>query len=175
MRALNGLQEPIALVRDVGSFCTIAEHLWHASAERPYIGSNNGRFMGTAIPGAIGASLALEQPTACLVGDGGIRMYPTEIKLAVVYRLPICFILMRDGRFGGVACAPQPKPMSSVATNIVGPSWLESVEGTGCQSVSVETEAELCAALGGWSRQEPIFIEACFDPDAYCDTTQKLR
>lgn len=173
---LNQLEFAYALVLDTGSFCTIGEHLWLAGPDRYFMGSSNGRYMGTSIPSAIGLAVCRPGlPVFCAVGDGGMRMYPAEIKLAVQEELPICFILMADGLYGSVACVPQPKPMSSRAVTVFQPSWSKSVEGMGCEAYSAESRDSFAAIIQAWDRSQPLFVEATFSPEAYAAMTSRLR
>ena len=164
------------LVADTGSFCTIAEHLWRASPDRPFLASANGRFMGTALPTAIGASLADPARTwVCAVGDGGIRSYVSEWRIAVRYGLPICLILFSDGRYGSVASVRRGRSTSDAALEVPGRSWVEAMEGFGCQARSVAGEEELTGVLEGWQRSQPLFVEANFAADEYAAMTDGIR
>lgn len=173
---LNRIENNHGLVLDTGSFCTIGEHLWQAKEGREFLGSSNGRFMGTAIPTAIGFSLSRPNlPIFCVSGDGGFRMYPSEIKIAAEKKLPICFVLMMDGHYASIACAPQKGAVSQVATRLIRPSWLESVAGMGVHSKAVRSEKEFATALGAWDQKEPLFIEAAFEAEPYRRMTDGLR
>lgn len=173
---LNDLDFSYTLVLDSGSFCTIGEHLWQARTDRLFMGSSNGRYLGTALPCAIAAALCRAHvPVFCVVGDGGMRAYPAEIKLAVQERLPLCVILMTDGRYGSVACIPRSGPVSDRAVKVFQPSWLKPVEAMSCAARAVSSEDSFAAALQGWNRQEPLFIEASFEPQAYANMTSRLR
>lgn len=174
--ALNAVPFAHAAVMDTGSFCTVGEHLWRASPSRPYLGSSNGRFMGTGLPTAIGAAASTpDLPVVCATGDGGLRMYVPEIKLAVAERLPVCVVLMSDGRYGSIACAPQPRAMSTRAVAIDGPSWWRTIEAMGCAASPVDSADALSAALAGWDRRGPLFLEAAFAPEPYAAMTNGLR
>jgi thiamine pyrophosphate-dependent acetolactate synthase large subunit-like protein len=174
--ALNHLPFPYASVLDTGSFCTIGEHLWLASSTRYFMGSSNGRFMGTAVPSAIGLAIGRPGlPVFCVVGDGGMSMYPAEIKLAVQQRLSICFILMTDGLYGSVACVPQVKPMSNKALTIAQPSWFRTIEAMGCEGYQVSSRDMFTETVQAWERKGPLFIEAPFDPSLYGPMTNSLR
>ena len=174
--ALNALGWNHGLVLDTGSFCTVGEHAWLASQQRPFWGSSNGRFMGSAIPTAIGASLARPGlPVFCVVGDGGVRPYNAEIGVAVELGLPICFVLMSDGRYGSVAGAPNSRPYSELAVNIARPSWWRTAESMGCPALAVETAPEFATAVESWDRSGPLFVEAAFDRDAYAAMTERVR
>jgi acetolactate synthase-1/2/3 large subunit len=177
--ALNALGWDHGLVLDTGSFCTVGEHAWLASKERPFWGSSNGRFMGSAIPTAIGASLARPGlPVFCVVGDGGLRPYGAEIGMAVELGLPICFALMSDGRYGSVVGAPNAsvlRPFSERAVNIARPSWWRTAESLGCPALAVETASEFATAVESWDRSGPLFIEAAFDQTSYAAMTGRVR
>lgn len=173
--SLNELDLSYALVLDTGDFCTVGEHVWQASPERPFLGSSNSRFMGAGIPTAIGAAIARPGlPVICVVGDGGIRMYPSEIRLAVAERLPICFVLMTDGRFASVANGAGTWA-SKRALEIDGPSWWRSAQIFGCDSTLVSSQLEFERAMNGWGRDGPLFLETVFSPVRYARMASELR
>jgi acetolactate synthase-1/2/3 large subunit len=174
-RFFNSMSLNHGLVLDTGSFCTIGEHFWIAAPSRPFHGSNNGRFMGGGIPSAIGAAIGSPNiPLFCAIGDGGMRMYPGEIKLAVSEKLPICFVLMRDGVYSSIACAAT-QPMSRRAVELPLPSWAAAIAGLGCPSVTVKSVGDFQNAVQKWPGSEPLFIECVFDPDPYMQMTKNLR
>lgn len=174
--ALNRLALPHALVLDTGSFCTIGEHVWDAGPDRAFLGSSNGRYMGVGLPSAIGMAFARPQlPVFCAVGDGGIRMYPAEMKLAVEERLPVCVLLMSDGQYGSIACVPQQGPRSRRAVTIANPSWLAAMEGMGVPAKRIDSAETLQSAVEAWDRGGPLFLEAHFDPASYGAMTARLR
>ncbi len=173
---MNGLDWDHGLVLDTGSFCTVGEHVWLASRDRPFLGSSNGRFMGAGIPSAIGASLAGPGlPLFCVVGDGGVRPYGAEIGVAVELGLPICFLLMSDGRYGSVAGAPGTRIYSERAVNVARPSWWRTADSMGCPAGVVESTVEFAAAADGWNRTGPLFLQASFDRDHYAAMTGRVR
>ena len=107
LTTLEKLAPPSAvLVVDTGSFAVVAEHFWRAREPRGFLGSANGRYMGTALPMALGAALAdPSRPVVCLVGDGGLPPHVAELRLAVARKLRLLLVLLTDGRFGSVAAA----------------------------------------------------------------------
>ncbi len=173
---LNDLDYEYSFTLDTGSFCTIGEHLWDASSLRPFLAASNGRYMGTAIPLALGMAICQEhKPTFCVMGDGGMGMYSSEIKVAIQQKLPICFILMSDGLYGSVACAPTSPARSRAAVTVPEPSWWQAIERMGCESHQVESRDAFECIVRSWSRDAPLFIEAVFDPIPYSEMTRKLR
>jgi acetolactate synthase-1/2/3 large subunit len=175
-RVLDSFAAPCSMAVDTGSFCTIAEHYWRASATRRYFGSSNARFMGGSIPTAIGAAAAdRATPVFCVCGDGGIRMYFAEIALAVRYRLPICFVLMSDGRFGSVVNVAPGAALSDSAVSTPRTSWLQPVEGLGCQAVAAADAQGFEEAVRSWSADAPLYVECRFAPEPYAAMTGALR
>jgi len=174
-RILNDLPYEYVGVMDTGLFCTVGEHVWNMGPRRPYVASSNGRFMGVSIPLSVGAAVCSDLPVLCVVGDGGIRNYVAEMKLAVRERLPLCVILMSDGRYGSVACISQRRPTSNNAVAVPMPSWYKAMRGMGCAAYQADSTYSFSRSLAGWSRAQPLFIEANFKPDAYATSVARLR
>ena len=163
------------LVTDTGSFCTIAEHVWLASPNAPYLGSSNGRYMGVSLPSAVAVAVCdRERPVFCAVGDGGMRTYPAMLKLAVEENLGLCIVLMRDSQYGSIACAAPPGH-SLRAVRIAQPSWASTVAGMGIPAAQANTPVEFQRAIEDWDGRSPRFIEAVFDPEAYQSITAGIR
>jgi len=161
-------------VTDTGWFCTVAEHVWRAPTPEAFLASANGRSMGTGLPMAIGAALAdRDRPTVCAMGDGGVRMYIADLRLAVEERLPIVFLLLSDGRLGSVA---GDGTSSRRATTVAGASWFRIAEAMDCPGQQVKDVDGLLAALARWRWSEgPLFVEAVFDQERYATMTRDVR
>ncbi len=165
------------LVLDTGFFCTVGETVWQAMQADGFCGSSVGRFMGTAIPTAIGVAISTApQPVVCVVGDGGISPYVGEIKLAVAERLPILFMLFSDGRYGSVAAFSDINPLVERAVNFSAAGWWRVVESLGCAARPVSDFAALSNALSAWEPTAgPFFIECAFEPEPYAAIAKRLR
>jgi acetolactate synthase-1/2/3 large subunit len=179
-RALAAIQVTLpaveSLIVDTGSFCTVAEHLWRARRADGFLASANGRYMGTAIPMALGAALAdPARPRICAMGDGGM-MYGAELKLAVERRLPMLFLFLTDGRYGSIACAASASGLDLRAVTMANPSWFRVAEAMGMAAARVTGVPELLEAVRSWSREGgPMFVEAVFDPEPYAAMTARIR
>lgn len=176
-RSLHKIAPESVLVLDTGLFCTIGETVWEARSSENFLGSSVGRFMGTAIPTAIGFSIsAPDKRVVCAVGDGGVRPYFPELKIAAEKNLPILFLLMSDGGYGSVAVAGKPKGFSKNAFQIKNSEWWRAAEALGISSQRVENVAEFEKSVLWWEKsKKPMFLEANFDPDDYLKMTSKLR
>jgi acetolactate synthase-1/2/3 large subunit len=174
--ALDALDWSHALVLDTGTFCTIGEHGWSARPRRDFLGSSNGRNLGIGVPHALGAACARPGlPVFCVLGDGGIRYYMAEIRTIAALHLPVCFILMKDGRYGSIACnvrgdAPDPDLLQPLGT-----SWCGVMQAMGLESGHAACAQDFEALLWRWDRRRPCYVEASFDPDTYLTVASEIR
>jgi acetolactate synthase-1/2/3 large subunit len=173
----TALSFPYAMVMDTGQFCTIGEHCWLASPDRPYLGASNSRGMGAGLPSAIGLAISeTPRPVICVVGDGGMPAYPGELRLAVEQALPLCVILMTDGCFGSIVNAPIDQVQSSRrAVSVPGSSWWRIASAMGCEAHQVASSEALAEVLTDWRRASPLFIEATFPQASYAVMARDLR
>ena len=104
-----------------------------------------------------------------------MRMYPTEIRLAVAEKLPVCFVLMADGLFGSVASASKNGHESRLAVSIQGSTWWRAIDALDCRACTVSSAEEFETAIRSWDRSGPLFVEAQFDPEKYSRMTTDLR
>ncbi len=171
------LSKESVLVLDTGLFCTVGETLWKATTPQEFCGSSVGRFMGVSVPTAIGVAISNPgRKVICAMGDGGIRPYLSEIKLALEEKLPILFILLSDGLYGTVALEARKNNLSRRATTIQDPTWWKTIETIGCDSRLISNLNELDAALNLWPVSKgPLFLEMRFDPAKYAAQTFELR
>lgn len=165
------------LVLDTGFFCTVGETIWQAQHKSSFVGSSVGRFMGVALPTAIG--LAIQNPLSpviCVVGDGGLPPYVSEIKLAVKENLPIIFVLMSDGGYGSIRAFSDKSQFALQAIEISAVGWSEAIAKMGCPSHLIDNNDSLANVLLGWAiEQGPLFLETHFDAQNYADIAKKLR
>ena len=107
------------------------------------------------------------------MGDGGVRMYIADLRLAVQERLPILFLLLSDGRLGSVS---GDGTLSRRATAVAGASWLRVADAMDCPGQQVKDVDGLLATLARWRWSEgPLFVEAVFDPERYAAMTREIR
>ena len=173
---LDALQSPHGLVLDTGTFCTIGEHIWRARPGRDFLGSSNGRNLGLSVPHALGAACARPGlPIFCVLGDGGIRYYMAEIRTIAAMQLPVCFILMKDGRYGSIASNVPVQPADPGIVEPLGTSWRDIIQAMGVESGQASSAASFQRLLDAWDRTTPYFIEASFDPDIYLHVADAIR
>ena len=164
------------LVTDVGNFTVVAEHAWQAARRDDYISSCNGRFMGTAIPMALGAVLHDRKPTICVVGDGGLPPCVAELRTAALHRLPLLVVLFTDGGFGSIRGRAARLGLTTKPLEVPGTNWCNVLGALGIPATRVRTGGDWFAAVDDWVPADgPRFIEVVLDPDAYMHETARLR
>ncbi len=175
--AHNTLPTSTVFVLDTGSFCTIGEHVLLADRPGRVMGSVCARSMGVALPFGIGAALGLRNvPTVIAVGDGGVRMYPESITLAVREKLPVLVMFMSDGSYASIRQVAMSKHLTKNPLNLDSSRWRAVFQALGCPSERIESLPALERALGGWKQSPgPLFLELCFDAEAYLGMTEGIR
>jgi len=163
------------VILDTGYFCTAAEHIILANKEDRFLCSANSRYMGTSIPMGIASSLYDPSiPSIVYVGDGGIGMYISDMKIAVENNLPIIIMLLSDGGFGSIRKRSIPNELIQSPTNIIEPSWIKFFESFGIKSFTVDSLSKLKKAMTSWV-SGPLFIECFFDEILYMNMVNDLR
>ena len=165
------------LISDTGLFCTVAEHLWLARTYRSFLCASNGRYMGTSVPMGIGASLAdQDSPTVIAVGDGGIGMYLSELRIAVEEQLPVLVLLLSDGGYGSVQAAARGKGIDLGLVNIRNSSWQRVFSSLGLEGENATSLTSVSNFLDTWDwRNGPAFLECRFEPASYGKMIDGLR
>jgi len=82
LRELRALLRSEAIVAcDVGSHRQLTAQLWPAYWPKTFLTSNGLSSVGYALPAALAAKLACpDRQVACLIGDGGLLMFPGELQ-----------------------------------------------------------------------------------------------
>jgi thiamine pyrophosphate-dependent acetolactate synthase large subunit-like protein len=171
------LPESTLFVLDTGNFAVIGEHVLEARYPLHVTGSTQGRAMGVAIPRGIGIALGRRgTPVVVAAGDGGIRMYPQEVSLAVQERLPLLVLLMADGFFSGIRRSAIGKGLSENMARLRVLDWCSFFAALGCPAQRVGSFAALADALQAWTPDAgPLFLELVFESHAYMAMTEGIR
>jgi acetolactate synthase-1/2/3 large subunit len=136
------------LISDVG-----AHKLWIArlfQAERPNtcIISNGFASMGIAVPGAIGAKLALpDRRVVAVSGDGGFLMNSQELETAVRLGLAVTVVVLRDGKYGVIQHHMDTRLGRHFGVDFGNPDFVRYAESFGMKGCRVERADQLLPAL----------------------------
>ncbi len=164
-------------VLDTGSFCTVGEHALVSRWPNHVMGSSGARSMGVSLPLGIGAALGTPQiPTVVVVGDGGVRMYPETLTVAVRRNLPLIVMVMNDGYYSSVRQAAVCKGFTQKPVLLDRCQWPAVFQAMGCSSERIESQTALQEALQSWTQvRGPLVLELPFDPEQYLTMTEGIR
>lgn len=175
LRSVRELLGSPVLVCDTGLFCIIAETEWPASSAGDFVGSSVARFMGTAIPTALGVAAGFpKRKTVCVVGDGGLRPYLSDLHLAAEEQLDVVFVVLSDGQYGTFAGRVGPTGASEAAVNARLGDACRVAEGLGLRAFECRNAEELSRVLG-CQTGGPSLVNCVFDPVRYVAMTARLR
>lgn len=171
MRILNNLNYNFNVVVDTGLFCLHAEYFLTCNKNKNFTGSLNSRYMGTAIPSAIGYSLVSNQPIMCLFGDGSTS-YLNEIDIVIKHKKPICFILFSDGRYGTIVS--NNNNINEILVNKTFP-WIRIFESFNIESYFINSLNAFYEHINKWNRLHSLFLCCKFDQNEYINSSIGLR
>jgi acetolactate synthase-1/2/3 large subunit len=162
---------------DTGNFCTVGEHILTARRPLQVMGSARARSMGVGIPTAVGAALAARgTPVVVATGDGGMRMYPDTITIAVREKLPLLVFLMSDGFFSSIRQSANKQGLSQNHLRLDSSCWSRVLQAWGCPGARIESLTALENALKAWkTSMGPLFLELVFNADDYMVMTEDIR
>jgi acetolactate synthase I/II/III large subunit len=164
-------------VLDTGYFCTIGEHAWPAQKADLCLMSGQGRYMGTGLPMALGASLYDQaMPTIAFLGDGSVGMYTSEAALAARLKLPLLTVHMSDRAFGSIRTRAIKDGLTQIPLTMDGRSWTGMFEAMGIPGTRAQNIKEVSRAVSSWDPESgPAFLEIIFDPDKYEAMVRGIR
>lgn len=95
---LRALLRPEAIVAcDVGSHRQLTAQIWPTYWPRTFLTSNGLSSVGYALPAALAAKLACpDRQVVCLVGDGGLLMFPGELQTLARLGLGVVVVVWAD-------------------------------------------------------------------------------
>ena len=109
--------------------------------------------LGYALPAAIGAWLGRQVdrqsggPVLCLIGDGGLQFTLAELASAVEARTTIIVLLWNNQGYGEIKKYMLNRAIEPVGVDIYTPDFIGVAKALGCAALSVESPAQLRAAL----------------------------
>lgn len=154
---------------DVGSHKLLVGQGWTATLPRSVLMTNGLSAMGFGLPAAIAAKLAHpERPVVALIGDGGLAMTATELRLASARGLGVAVVVFVDGSLNRIELKQMAVHYPSTATRIEDMDLVLLAEAMDCDGARVESTAELASAVKDMSSlTRPLVIEARIDPAQY--------
>lgn len=106
-------------------------------------------FIGFAVPAAIGASYATDDPVVAIVGDGGFHFVMPEIATAVAYNRPVITVVMDNESIGWIKYWQKVMCDGRYCdTEFAAPiDFAKMAEACGAHSVRIDKEADLASGF----------------------------
>jgi len=169
------LFKDVTVVVDDGVFQKQSEYLWTVDSERQFIATGVGRNMGSALPTAVGLSIAFpNQRFVALVGDGGLPLFLGELgmltqyshgNLLVVHIADYSLATMREKNLGNTSSFCE-----------AGNKYGKVFSAFGFTSYSLSQVGDVLAIVDRWRRNKgDCFLEFEVPHDEYAKTIMLIR
>jgi len=154
---------------DVGAHRILGNHVLNCLSPGQLIQSNGLGCMGTAIPAAVGASLAARgQQVVAMLGDGCALMSLGELAVMAEQQLPIVTIVLNDDSLALIDLKQEKLGLDRQGVTFKSPRFAEIAKGFGLAAERVTSLSEFERALGEvMGAKRPALIEALVDPAEY--------
>jgi acetolactate synthase-1/2/3 large subunit len=154
---------------DVGSHKLLVGQGWTAYQPRSVLMTNGLSSMGYSLPAAIAAKiLHPERPVVCFVGDGGLAMVQSELRLASGLGLDPLVVVFCDGSLNRIEIKQANRKYPSWGTLIESTDIAQLAPAMGCEGAVVESAAALQKLLAGARpKDRPLVVGARIDPAQY--------
>ncbi len=131
--------EDAIIVCDIGAFTHWFDTYFQASRQTILL-SSNWRSMGSALPGAISASLSNdnEKQVIVLTGDGGLLVSLNELATAVKYQLPVTIIVANNNIYEIEKLKMENKNFKPFGIDMRVPDFAELAKSFGAQGLISE-------------------------------------
>jgi len=161
------------IANDAGNFSSFLHRHWLHRHPKTQVAPVGGA-MGYAVPGAIGAKLAMPQRCVIgVVGDGGFLMTGYEIETAVRMDCDLTIIVMRNGLYGTIAMHQAKRGFAQTAVDIGSVDIAGLAESLGATGLSAQTEPELKHVLHkAASMRGVVVIDVQTDQDLISPTAK---
>lgn len=173
---INNLNFDFNYSLDVGSFATVIENFIRLSQKNRIHSSFIGKFMGTAIPIAIGLGITRPKiPVLCMVGEGGFAYSYNEIASIVNLNLPILILVFSNKNMYSVAKREKISESLNLKLLPVGYEILEKTKIANLITSYVECEDKLISEIHEWDKKSPKLIFLKFKNEFYAKGVELLR
>lgn len=165
-------QTASTFVTDVGQHQMWAAQSIDLGENQRFITSGGMGAMGFALPGAIGAAVALPgQPVVAIIGDGGMQMNIQELQTIKRNYLPVKIVVINNESLGMVRQFQESYFSSRFQSTVIGysaPNFKKVAEAYGLHAWTIERNEEVESGLKALWRNpmEPFLLEVKISPTA---------
>lgn len=157
------------VLADTGAVKMWMARLYPTYAANTCLLSNGLSTMGFALPGALGAYLAVgaggtqgsDRKVLAATGDGAFLMHAQEIETAVRERIPLCVLVWEDGGYGLIEWKMEIDLGRSSSVRFGNPDIVAFAESFGARGIRIEAAGELLPALREGLASDGVTVISC--------------
>ena len=121
-----------------------AQNFYKVSNGNRYYSNSGISSLGHAIPAAIGARFAVQQPVFAVLGDGGFQMCCMEIMTAVNYNIPLNIIMFNNSTMGLIRKNQfQQYDKRFINCDFINPDYAQLASSFGIEYKRIDNKAEI--------------------------------
>ncbi len=164
------IPEDTIICVDVGQIQMWAAQSLEVKKSQRFLTQGGMGSMGSALPMAIGVSLAKpDKSIVVITGDGGFQLNTQELQTIFHHKLPIKIILLNNGCYGMIRQFQERYFNSRFQSTVVGyscPNFQDVVSAYKISTRKIIYHAEIVEALQElFSDTQPMFLELSIDPN----------
>ena len=166
-------QSPDDEIFIVDTGCAVAWMMqaFEFKAKQAVFSAFNNTPMGYALPGSIGACIALEKKqVTCIVGDGALQMNIQELATVIRHELPIKIFLINNHGYSMVQQTQETwlngrYEATTVESGLAFPDFVKVADAYGYKTVTIHYNSELSEKIGEVYRSPgPVFCNVEINP-----------
>ena len=158
----KALGDDDVLLADTGAIKMWVARLYPTQAPNTCIISNGLSTMSFALPGAIGAKLALPgRKVLAAMGDGSFLMLSQEIETARRERVPLAVLIWEDASYGLIKWKMDLELHGHEQVDFTNPDFVAYAESFGAKGVRIDSADELLPALRAALASNGVTVITC--------------
>ncbi|MGM7703347.1 acetolactate synthase large subunit [Pseudalkalibacillus sp. Hm43] len=170
------LDDDDILLSDVGAHKMWLARYFHCVKPNTCLISNGFASMGIALPGAIGAKLAMpDRKVVAVAGDGGFMMTVQELETMVRLNLPIVVVVWTDNRYGLIEWKQMNEFDRSANITFENPDLVQLAKAFGAEGLKVLRAEEFKPIMEEALKMEkPVIVDCPIDYKENIRMTERL-
>ena len=158
----KALGDEDVLLADTGAVKMWLARLYPTKAPNTCIISNGLSTMSFALPGALGAKLALpNRKVLAAMGDGSFLMLSQEIETARREKIPLAVLIWEDGSYGLIKWKMDLELHEHENVDFTNPDFVKYAESFGAKGVRIAAAEELLPALQAALASDGVTVITC--------------
>ena len=149
---------------DSGAHRILLSQMWDCYAPRTLLQSSGLCTMGCALPLAIGAAMAADEPVICFVGDAGLEMVLGELATARDLRAPVIVAVLVDASLALIELKQRQSQLANAGVDFGVTDFAAVARAMGGHGVTIDNREQLMAETRDAFSRPGFTVLACRIP-----------